>query len=251
MTQAIQLNEVATGDAAHAAAMIAKVDANDTATAAAVATPATPLVDATRPAWLPAKFKDEAAFAASYAELEAKQSKGAKPDEAPAATPAGLDMEAFVQEYSEKGELSAESFKALEEKAGIPRHLVEAHIAGQVALAESFVTAAHTAAGSSAAYAETVAWAKTGVDAATISAYNDTIATGNHAEIAEAVKGLRSKFELARGQEPTLLSGNSTGVSDAFASMNEVSAAMKDKRYGSDPAYTNAVIQKLDRSQFK
>ena len=49
--------------------------------------------------------------------------------------------------------------------------------------------------------------------------------------------------------KPTLVSGKARGVAtDAFRSTAEVVAAMKDGRYGKDPAYTKDVEQKLARS---
>src|SRR4051812_33615305 len=59
----------------HQEAMIAKVDA---------ANAAAPAAEATRPDWLPEKFKTVEDMAQAYAALEAKQSQGQKPVEAPA-----------------------------------------------------------------------------------------------------------------------------------------------------------------------
>jgi hypothetical protein len=64
-----------------------------------------------------------------------------------------------------------------------------------------------------------------------------------------AVEWLMSKREAIEGVEPTLITGKARAASkDEFRSTAEVVAAMKDERYGKDPAYTKDIEQKLARS---
>jgi hypothetical protein len=58
-----------------------------------------------------------------------------------------------------------------------------------------------------------------------------------------------ARREAVEGSEPNLLQGKAQAAAkDEFRSTAEVVAAMKDKRYGSDSAYTKDVEQKLGRS---
>ena len=64
-----------------------------------------------------------------------------------------------------------------------------------------------------------------------------------------AVEWLMSKRESVEGSEPNLVSGKpQPAMKDEFRSTAQVVKAMKDERYGKDPAYTKEVEQKLARS---
>ena len=104
-----------------------------------------------RPEWLPEKFKSAEELVASYQELEKKLGQPKQEAEetiteeqretiqeqedevAQVMDKAGLDFNAFQQEYAENGELSKEAYDALS-KAGFPKTLVDTWIMGQEAL---------------------------------------------------------------------------------------------------------------------
>jgi hypothetical protein len=66
-----------------------------------------------------------------------------------------------------------------------------------------------------------------------------------------AVEGLKAKYEAANGVRPALVKGGGNSVGgDAFRSAAEQVAAMRDPRYGKDPAYTRDVEAKSMRSNF-
>ena len=68
-----------------------------------------------------------------------------------------------------------------------------------------------------------------------------------------AVSGLVAKYREEEGSTPELVTGKATAsrraASDTFESTEQVVAAMKDPRYGKDPAYTRAVERKVARSR--
>jgi hypothetical protein len=208
-----------------------------------------------RPEWLPEKFATPEDLAKSYSELEKKLSapkdkpagaEETKTEEAPNSDPQNFDK--FSTEFAEKGQLTDESFSELE-KMGYPREMVETYIKGMQSAQAADVDAVMAVAGGSDGYKELTDWAKGNVDAKELALYNQMVATGtDNAKM--AVEWLMSKREAAGDVEPTLLSGKAAAAAkDEFRSTAEVVAAMKDSRYGKDPAYTKDVEQKLARSK--
>ena len=207
-----------------------------------------------RPDWLPEKFSSPEDLAKSYAELEKKLS--APKEETTDADEANVENEPkgetpvfdkFAEEFAAKGELSSDSYAELEQM-GYTRDIVETYIAGMQASQTADVAAVMDVAGGTEGYQELTDWAKSNMDTAELQLYNSMVETGtDNAKM--AVEWLISKREAAEGVEPNLISGKAKAASkDEFRSTAEVVAAMKDSRYGSDPAYTKDVEQKLARS---
>jgi hypothetical protein len=245
----------------HEAAMIAKVDGQTTPATTPATTP-------DRPAWLPEKFASVEDMAKAYTELEKKQG-GQQQQEAPkpadkqslevptqqqaqqAVADAGLDFDALNTEYAKDGKLSDATYEALKAK-GISKAVADSYIAGQEALANQTRTEVFSVAGGEEAYTEMVTWARDNLSAADIDAYNNAMNAGNVSSMKLAVEGLRSRFVAANGSAPKLLGGNSgqgpAASGDVFRSTAELTSAMKDPRYTSDPAYREDVRAKLGRS---
>jgi hypothetical protein len=241
-------------DPAHVAAMLAKVDG---VTPAAPATPATP--DAPqRPAWLPEKFATPEAMAEAYAALEQKQGSQ-KPADAPAAAEAeataakaveaaGLDMSALEAEITSGGDLSAESYEALA-KVGISKDVVGAYIEGQKAIGAQIMTRMHEAVGGEETFNSLAQWAAQNVPADELEAFNNIVDTGTESAIRMALQGLHSRYVAAGQNKPNLMGGQRASANgDVFRSIKEVTTAMADRRYSTDPAYRADVEAKLSRS---
>jgi hypothetical protein len=67
-----------------------------------------------------------------------------------------------------------------------------------------------------------------------------------------AVSGLQTQYQAAEGTDPSLIGGqssNSTGGN--YSSWAEVTQAMSDPRYNSDPAYRQSVSTKIARSNIQ
>ena len=86
------------------------------------------------------------------------------------------------------------------------------------------------------------------MDEAELKIYNQMVETGkDNAKV--AVEWLMARHEAVEGSEPNMLQGKAQAAAKhEFRSTAEVVAAMKDKRYRSDSAYTKDVEQKLGRS---
>tara|TARA_B100000683_G_C12509522_1_gene560157 strand:- start:6812 stop:7519 length:708 start_codon:yes stop_codon:yes gene_type:complete len=203
-----------------------------------------------RPEWLPEKFKSPEDLAKSYAELEKKLSSPAEetpPEQAPAEEIPQVEFNKFAEEFSEKGELSTDSFSELE-KMGYPKEMVETYIKGMQASEAADSKAVMQVAGGEDGYKELTDWARDNMEARELELYNQMVGTGtDNAKM--AVEWLMSKREVAGGIEPNLLSGRATGApKQEYRSTAEVVADMKDPRYATDPAFRQDVENKLARS---
>ena len=222
---------------------------------------------------LPEKFKSVEDLAKSYSELEKKLGEQTPKEEtvdpvsatklkeeAPkqensleiaedAVENAGLNFDTLAQEYAEKGQLGEESYKALEE-SGIPKAYVDQFIAGQKAIGEQQTNTVKDMVGGDEAYTEMASWASKNMSDGEKKAYNAAVNSADMDTVKLAVDGLRAKYQAANGTEPSLMQGKATPVAEqGFESWAEVTAAMADPRYSKDPAYQEAVKQKLANSE--
>lgn len=217
----------------------------------------TPKVENGRPAWLPKQFETPEAFAASYNELRTKMDAGppATPAVVAAVTPeaaqaAGIDMTALAQEYAEKGELSAETLKTLNDK-GFDKAAVDTYIAGQQAIADKLIATLETVAGGKEQLKTTLEWAKSNLTPAEAAGYDAALDSGNPELVKLALQGVLAKYTAANGSDPKLVDGGegTRSLADApFASQEEVVRAMKDPRYKVDPAYRKKVENRLNNT---
>lgn len=225
-----------------------------------------------RPDWLPEKFKDPQQMAEAYAQLEQKMGSGeeqaspadeAAPVEAQegeqpnaetvqqAVTEAGIDFNALQGEYNEQGGLSDATYDTLAE-AGFSKDLVSSWIKGQEALNSSYESSVYESAGGKEEYAAMTQWASENLSQAEIAAYDRSVDSGDIEMVKLAITGLRSKYQAVEGSDPSLIGGQSTSSTGGnYSSWSEVTAAMKDTRYETDPAYRQQVANKLNRSNIK
>ena len=165
----------------------------------------------------------------------------------------GLDIAEFEREFDATGGLSEESYAKLEQ-AGLGKDVVDSYIAGRTALLNSFISEVKGLAGGEDGYRAITEWAdKGGLTDAEKESYNRVMNSGDKALIKLAVSGLVAKYREEEGSTPELVTGKATAsrraASDTFESTEQVVAAMKDPRYGKDPAYTRAVERKVARSR--
>ena len=103
--------------------------------------------------------------------------------------------------------------------------------------------------GGQESYAEMVQWAAENLSESEIDAYNTNVESGDMSLANFAVQGLAARYRSEVGSEPTLVQGDAASSSSgAFQSVAELTSAMRDPRYGKDPAYRSAVAEKLSRS---
>lgn len=160
----------------------------------------------------------------------------------------GLDFDKFAQEYENDGQLSNESLQALE-KAGYPKPIVDAYIAGLEAKAEKFTNSVKALAGGDKGWEELATFIKAQGEATT-KAFNDVLNSGNIGAIKLAVEGLQAQKVAKYGtSNKTLLGSNGNMPSNTgYETQEEVVKAMSDKRYGKDANYTRTVQMKLSKT---
>lgn len=192
-----------------------------------------------------AKAAEEAAAAEAAKAAEATPSAD---EAAKAAEKAGVDMAALEAEFAEKGELTAETYESLQ-KAGFDKTTVDAYIAGQQAIQEQLQGRIEAHVGGAEKLSATLEWAKDNLSEAEITAFNNVVDTADEAGLKLALDGLVAKRSAAEGSEPKLIGGKPPANAGAvFRSTAELTAAMRDPRYNSDPAYRADVEAKLQRS---
>lgn len=197
---------------------------------------------------------------ASSTATETKKDTETKPNDNTSAeetinesSPAANNLfESATQEFAEKGQLSDDTYKSLE-KAGVPKAVVDAYIEGQKAIAEKQTAELYKEAGGKDNYEKMISWADQALSPADKEAYNKAV-TGNDLSVAKlAISGLYAKFTEANGNPPAIhVMGDSPATSSitGYQSQAEVVAAIRDKRYSTDPAYRKQVEQKIAVSKF-
>jgi len=162
-------------------------------------------------------------------------------------------------EFSEKGELTAETIAKFSSMSS--QELVEAYmqVQGQLPQASqeaevadistAVVNEVKNAAGGETAYNNMVQWAGENLEQSSIEAFDTIINSGSVDAIKLAVSGLKAQYENSNGYEGTMLTGKApTNTKDVYRSQAELVAAMSDRRYDDDPAYRQDVIARLERS---
>jgi len=205
--------------------------------------------NADRPAWLPEKFKSAEDLAKAYSELEgrftqANQSQDQLSKAVQAANLSVEDLAPMSREFADTGALSEKSYKALEGK-GIPRELVDAYVEGQKALADAQVNSVYSAVGGQESYQKMTAWAAENMSPDEVEAFDNIIESGNQASVMMAVRGLHARYSSAAGSPRLIQGGMAASGTNAFRSLAELTAAMRDPRYKADPAYRKDVEDRL------
>jgi len=206
------------------------------------------------------KFKDPADLEKAYLELQSRFSKEkAQPKEegskdpafqiptegqaAEAAAPA-FQAEKYQQEFMESGDLSAES-RAEMEKLGIPKEMVDTHVAGLRAIRDARASAIKNIFGGEDRMGEVTKWAGANLSPAEIHAIETQANSLDMATCEAAIKGLVARFD-ASPFGASALEGTTGGPAVApFKSNKEMTEAMADPRYKDDPAYRADVARRI------
>lgn len=208
-------------------------------------------VESERPEWLDEKFTSPEDLAKAYSELQQKQGLSTdepQEEEVQEETPSG-ESDGIISEaqemYSEKGELTDKMYKQLE-KSGLPKDMVNAYIAGQEAISDAETNAVKDAIGGAQNYEAMVEWAQENLTDGDISAYDAVVSNGSLEEAQMAVQGMYARFLGNGGKAPNLVQGHTSGEAiKPFSSSAQVTEAMRDKRYTTDPAFRASVEKRL------
>lgn len=226
-----------------------------------------------RPEWLPEKFGSPEELAQAYQNLETEfhtrnqdepqevyegseeAQEYQEGDEVTASNVDsflenyGLDYQKFEQEFNETGGLSDAAYQALDE-AGIPSELVDNYLEGQLAMAEQIESSVYDSVGGQENYQAMTEWASDNLNEYEVDAFNHMIESGDNNLVNFAVQGLASRFMLEnQDTEPNLISGSGgQSFGSRYESVQQLTSAMSDPRYQSDPAYRREVTDRLQRS---
>ena len=209
-----------------------------------------------RPEWLDEKFESPEEMAKAYKALQQKMSKpkaekkeATKTEEASAPEATTSAIEDARSEFAESGELSDKAFDALE-KAGLPRPFVEQYIAGQQAMSVQQAATIQESIGGAGNYEAMAEWAGENLADGDLDAFNDIVEGQSVEQARVAVKGLYAQFQAAGGKGPALVQGSTSGDAGVkpFGSTAQVTEAMRDPRYASDPAYRENVEKRMSVS---
>jgi hypothetical protein len=220
-----------------------------------------------QPSWLPDKFESPEDMAKAYHELETKlggsesvtnSDEGTKPPQTPqqptlleakeAVVKEGLDFDKYYNEYLENDTLSEDSFKELNEK-GMSPEMVSSWIEGQNAISDKVADMAYSSVGGKEQYNSILEWAGKSLSEKEIGVFNSALEHGTVDESLFVIKSLNAQYQMANGSMPNLMQGSTGGSgSEAFNSLAQMSEAMRDPKYGTDPAYREEVTRKLEAS---
>ena len=220
------------------------------------------------------KFKSQDDLLKAYEELQRKMSSGeaespeegeeAPTEEAPEAVEEEVEVEEtpvsetvkymhdLSKEVGDDGTLPEEAIERLSSMD--TKDLIAAYMqyntqAQQAQIAGSELQSIRDSVGGDDAYGEMVQWAANNLSETEIADFNAVTNTNNPAAIRFAVSSLNARWKDGVGYEAPLVTGRKAadGVK-AFRSHAELSRAIADPRYSSDPAYRADVEAKLARS---
>lgn len=165
-----------------------------------------------------------------------------------------LDIKSFENEYVSNGSLSEDSYAKLE-KAGITRSMVDQYIQSSKIISDNMVKTLKDSVGGEETYAQMTEWAKENLSQQELKDYNDIMFSGNIKLIKMAVQNLHMRHVEAVGKRPSVnVSGKASAYGGSheqgFRSSAEMVSAMRDPRYGKDPAYTREIERRVGMSNF-
>jgi hypothetical protein len=216
---------------------------------------------------LAGKYKNAQDLEQAYIELQKKLGSSETQPEEQAADESAEEtapvdegvsfIETLDSEFSESGELSAETVEKLSSMDS--KDLVDAYFRYQDQLepqqqvparelTDQEVNQVYDSVGGQQQYQQMTQWAAENLDADTVQAFDNVIDTGNMAAINLALRGLQSQYNDSVGYENDMLQGKPAKAVNGYRSQAEVVRDMNDPRYDRDPAYRQEVMDKLANS---
>jgi hypothetical protein len=232
--------------------------------------------DVVYPDYIPEKYRNgtveeaHAAMAKGYDELNTKlgasdddtddgdgdadtDADDSNDDDSDDSTSNKLMLADLETEYLENdGEISQKTLDAWE-KQGWGKAEVDNYIAGQQALADQLITRVHNQVGGEEQYTQMLNWATNNWTPEEVEGFDKVMVEGDEAQITLAVRGLKATFEAEAGKDPTLLNGDTDQGADksgTYQSKAEMTKAMADPRYKTDPAYRAMVARKVEHMEW-
>ena len=215
---------------------------------------------------LAGKYKDAAELETAYKELEKKLGEKSEPvskepesktedkEEAPKDTePNFLDQ---LWEEGTNNKLSKETFEKLSKMnpVDVAKLAMQQRSNLQKApqsreFTDQDVQQIHGLVGGSDNYNNMMSWANQNVPEQEVNMYDAVMEMGNPMAAYFAVQALALKYQDQAGRDGKMVTGKAPkSTADVFNSQQEMIKAMEDDRYADDPAYREAILQKLERS---
>lgn len=165
----------------------------------------------------------------------------------------GLDYDVLLKEYSERGELSEESYAKLKE-AGIPRSMVDSYCAGQEALYARWCDHVKGYAGGEENYAVLMDYAAKTMTNREKTAYDAAVNSGDADRARIAVESLLYRYQQDNPypQEADYegYAGTREPPITGFTSPEEAYEMQEDPRMYTDPAFARLFNQRLMKTPF-
>ena len=180
-------------------------------------------------------------------DVDAKDEADPKDDATPAQAVAIEDAEV---EWAENGELSIDTYKALED-AGYSPELVDRYIAGQEAMANAVTSKAHALTDGAENYGKMAEWAEENLTDDEIASFD--LQVTNPETMEYAIQQMFAKYQAEADVEPTLIGGDTNVVTtgDYFKNSAEMVKAINSPEYKSDVNVQREVEQKIANSDKK
>ena len=160
--------------------------------------------------------------------------------------------------YKNNGQISQEMHDQLT-GAGLAKEAVDAYLAGRAQdmgmnsqIAQTDINSIYQSVGGEQKYKTLMNWASQNLSQDSINSFDNLVNTGDANSIQLAVNGLVAQYQNDNGYEGRMLTGKAAKTNtDVYQSQAQLVEAMADPRYDRDPAYREAVREKLDRSDLK
>lgn len=178
-----------------------------------------------------------------------------------------LDCQPIFDEFEKTGDVSKENYNKLAaavKKQGLAKAYLDAYIqnakaARQAQQGLSMETQSKLLEpfGGQEEFAKLKAWAKNNVDKSDIETFNKAMWSGDKGLAHIALAGLFSAYNKAMGSSTKdLLKGNADVVkekenSGGYSSVEEIMAAMGNRKYTEDPSYRASVTKKFNKTSDK
>tara|TARA_R100001510_G_C7629462_1_gene188621 strand:- start:99 stop:947 length:849 start_codon:yes stop_codon:yes gene_type:complete len=160
--------------------------------------------------------------------------------------------------YENNGQITQEMHDQLT-STGLSKDAVDSYLAGRAKemgynsdLAQADIDSIHKSVGGEQQYNALMDWAANNLSQDQINSFDNLVNTGDKNSIQLAINGMLAQYQNDNGYEGRMLSGKPAKTNtDVYQSQAQLVEAMNDPRYDRDPAYRNAVIEKLDRSNLQ
>ena len=215
---------------------------------------------------LAGKYKDPKDLETAYKELEKKLGEKSEPasDETKSETEpeeeAPKDTEPnFLDQLWEEGttsKITKETFDKLSkmDPVEVAKMAMQQRSQAQQApqsreFTDKDVQQIHGLVGGEENYNNMMGWANQNVPEQEIKMYDAVMDRGDTLAAYFAVQAMALRYQDKVGKDGQLVTGKAPKqTSDVFQSQQEMVKAMEDSRYSDDPAYREAILQKLERS---